>query len=873
MKNIITFTDGLTRENIKQGQGSFGDVSQLFSKERGSCWSSGNTMQQIGDAQGWVAVNLGSPRCITEFELNFNGHEGRHRAGSITFAVSNNPNAWALLTEGPGSLGTPFPLQDESAGLDVFYKGTAASNSGLKIMAADSNIITCDMFRQGAPIIGQYVIIVYDWQQYALDESNRAVKGDSAFAVHIFDWFIRGEAILSLDLNIGDTIVLTPPPGFASTAWQTADTNYVSVTENGTVTALAPGKAVVTISDGAKVHKVVVLVLPVRSGIISDQFLAQHPGNTRTATVMPRDMVHPTLNRVYTPFDTLNQEFGRNNPDSANDAVEGATNSALLQFPGDPMDPATGAKRHLQSVWDEELQRYVMQVNLFGNNYVDGVLVSCEEGCYRHGPQDRQRVELKANNHYLYGRRNELSATRYLMKIPAGLNRQVHGFFHIFQYKAVVSTPNDVAITTSDGLGNDIFIAQSRNSEAGMPILTLTVTETHLQFRHSPTGAGGSVLGVLAEAPISEVENKWLDINIQVLNAVSGWVSMEMRCAETGKLLMKYGEDEQTLVMWRRPEINFPTEDGDKLMAAAFEGRPDQHNRFKWGIYRSANKALLGDAINDVSLYLADITIYRPGKEGLTYPPHHISSTIARPVNLASGAACIDVTEGTDGNSAFQRLHNVPSRVTDDLTSPYEPFNWVSPAANNTGGSLVLDLGQPLDFSDIKAHTNTKGLKSVSVSLPNIPGQLSETQMREINNWDKAAELNCTPNDTDCLNIHLGKTHTHQYVRLDFTCAEHSESILQVSEIEVFNLAQPPANVIVEHLDDGNAKVIWEPVPGAVSYTIYDGAEKIVNELPANVTSAVVSGVDASSCIGVGATCMCRYSFRTTSSLPKYADR
>jgi len=878
-----TWTDNLTRESIKQGQGSFGSAQHLFSASREYNWSSGNATQQIGDAQGWIAVNLGSPRRITEFEINFNGHEGRHRAGSITFAFSNTQSDWTSLVEGPDSRGTPFPLLEAETGWEVFYKGSTVGNSGFNIMAENENIITCDMFLHRAPVVGQYVIMVFDWQQYAIGEDNRAAKGDNAYAVHISDWFLRGTAdfMQSVDLCTGDTINLNAPG--APATWSTADTSRVSVTADGTVTAVAPGRVVVTATNGTTRHDVVILISPLRTGIISREFLARYPGNTRTAAVMPRDTMHPTLNRVYTPSDTLNKEFGRNIPDIAGDAVEGANNAALAQFPGDPLDPATGAKRHLQSVWDAELQRYVMQVNLFGNKYVDGVLVSCEEGCYRHGPQDRQRVELKANNHYLYGRKNELSATRYLMKMPAGINEEVHGFFHIFQYKAILGTPNEVAVTTPDGLGGDIFLAQSRNSEAGMPILTLTVTPTHLQFRHSPTGAGGSALTTLTEAPISEVIDRWLDINIQILNAVSGWVTFEMRCVETGKLLMQFKGEDRTLNMWRRTEIDFPTPDGNKLMSTAFEGRPDQHNRFKWGIYRSANKALLGDAINDVSLYLADITIFRPGKEGLCgYPPHHLDSTIARPVNLASGAIAIDVTEGTDGNHEFQRYHNVPSRVTDDLICTFDsgdnsftPFGWVSPAANTPekpfaagSGSLVLDLGSPLSFSMVKTFTKTKMLESATVSIPNISGPLSEAQMKDPDTWAAVGRCHNIQNDL-ALTIDLEQTHTQQYVRVDFVGGNH---LLCVSQIEVFNLPQKPASVIAEYIGDGNVQVSWEPVPEVMSYTILDGENVLQSDIAANTTSVVVDGLqpDAVHRIGVSTIGMCQYSFKTMSSLPRY---
>ena len=736
---LVSWAENLTRSHMKQGTGSGGDLVNMFTTQGGQPWYAGDALLQRSDAQGWVAVDLGTTRHISQCVLNFANDQARQRAGNLTLAYSNHFHDWERLVEGPDAYATPFPLDQPDSHWQVFYKPTAIGHGGLTVAEEVSNTIPAHMFEGQLPIVGRYLILVFDWQQASPGEDNRAAK--PPFAVHITDLMFLGEALLVLDPHA-------------------------------------------------------------KTGVFSKAFLAQYPGNQRTAICAPRDAMHPSQKRLYTPFDVLDAAFGRNVPGSGSDAVEGATNGALAQFSGDPFNPETGAKRHLQSVWDETLQKYVMKVSLCGNTMVDGQVVSCPDSCYRHGPNNRQRVELKTNNHSLYGHINEISATRYLMKLPEGIHQQVHGFFHVFQYKAVLSTPKHVVVTTPSACGEDIPIGNSRDSEAGNPILTLTVTPTHLQFRHAPQGAIGG-METLAEIPIQAVADKWVMVDIQLLNAPSGWVTCEMTCVESGQVLMAYKDPTRVLSLWRRAEVDYHTA---APHLTAFEGRPDQHNRFKWGLYRSANLVELGAAINDVHLYIGDITVYSS------------SPATAPSRNLAAQATISDVTENTQGNHPLQRYHNVPSRVVDQAKCPittvathaenlndpnFPPFSWFSPAANTAAnpyaagsGALVLDFGQVKAFDTIITYTKTLMLAQVILSVPDTQG-----------GWTVVGTGDNTPqNITDqdlTLAITLSSTVHSQLLKVEFVGGNVAPggygtenfpfqigNLLRVSQIEVLSTAE-----------------------------------------------------------------------------------
>ena len=794
----------------------------------------------------------------------------------------------------------------------------------------DVELVRYEIFRDGTPVAGGY--FNGGNINFTLDEVLPTHAGDYTVVIHYNvteplpgGWFIFPSA---------DGIV------------------RATISDSGLLTALAPGRVEIAYTaDGQTARAIALLFLP-REGVIADSFLAQHGGTERTVNFEAR-------NGGLSPFTLLHREFAGwtsaypHNQNSGTHAVEGSTIGALFDFPGEPStyyntpsgqhsgisgplhpgwdadthtgtDPATGAQRHLQSHWDSFLQRYVMGVHVFGNHICPdtGVVISCRYGCYRHGPADRQRIELRTTSQHLYGRRNELSATRYMMMIPSYTNigQNVHGFFHVFQYKGVVNTSGDVHVP--HGHGGTINLGGG-GGEGGNPILSLTVTATHLQFRHAWQGRVAG-MNTLAQVPLHVIEDRWVDIEIQILNAQAGWVTFYMRCVETGEILMYYDSPDEILDMWRHAEIN-NTNAAFGIVAETPVDLPNQVNRFKWGLYRSASSTNI--AVNDVTVYFADMTVWRPGTEGSAAPASR-PAPIARPVNIAERSwhtwyagqirpQAFDVTDtqGVAGHE-FQTFNNVPNRVLDGIICPFllehtevmgltggNPhfghFTWMSPAGGSVAnpwaaasGSLVVDLGEYLYFSTVRTYTKTRMLQSaiVSIPIPTLRGmELSDAQRRDVSNWVEIGRMDRVPenirNRDLITTIGLNGEFNERYIRVDFIGGEvgengfnttgfpfRAENILRVSAIQVFSLPPTPELVNVDYDPATNtATITWTPVPGVYGFAIYDGPFAIVTDIPADVTYYVITGLLPGSRyqLGVSTIGRCRYSFVRRASYPR----
>lgn len=106
-----------------------------------------------------------------------------------------------------------------------------------------------------------------------------------------------------------------------------------------------------------------------------------------------------------------------------------------------------------------------------------------------------------------------------------------------------------------------IFQLKASGGDDGYPVLTFSVDNGTLKFKHSPIGADASQVSTLAQTSFSNVDGQWVEATVSVTNTDNGQVTMTLKKLD-GTTLMSYSG---TKDLWRT--------------GADF-------NRPKWGIYR-----------------------------------------------------------------------------------------------------------------------------------------------------------------------------------------------------------------------------------------------------------------------------------------------
>jgi hypothetical protein len=197
-------------------------------------------------------------------------------------------------------------------------------------------------------------------------------------------------------------------------------------------------------------------------------------------------------------------------------------------------------------------------------------------GDYDGGNLDRQRVELKgynSSNADVKGFENEILTYHWQFRVMPNFQMPPAGAFnHIFQLKA-------------------------QGGDDGAPILTFTVADDQLLFRHSPIGATMDEVEVLTSTAWSNVSDTWVDATITVENAEDGLVAMTLKNLADGQTLMSYSGNKDN---WRdNADINRP----------------------KWGIYRK-----IFSGISDADIQFAKFEITK----------HSDTSGIVHPVDLSA---------------------------------------------------------------------------------------------------------------------------------------------------------------------------------------------------------------------------------------------
>lgn len=153
---------------------------------------------------------------------------------------------------------------------------------------------------------------------------------------------------------------------------------------------------------------------------------------------------------------------------------------------------------------------------------------------------DRQRIEVKA---YKSSPSN----------VTASKGETVT---YKWQFRAISPYP-----MPPSGNFHHIFQLKAQDGDDGAPILTFTVGDGYLQFRHSPIGTTMDQVETLAQTSFSNIDGTWVEATVKVQNTDSGSLSMTLKKLD-GTVLMSYSG---TKDLWR---------DGATI------------NRPKWGIYR-----------------------------------------------------------------------------------------------------------------------------------------------------------------------------------------------------------------------------------------------------------------------------------------------
>ena len=332
-----------------------------------------------------------------------------------------------------------------------------------------------------------------------------------------------------------------------------------------------------------------------RPNLMDPEYLAS-AGLTMNKVVLNAD---PARN----PFAVFEQLLNTSNP------VEGATDSARRRFPDTAGDGTTGTVRHIQNYFCDTLGKDVFRFEVHDEH--------CADGCYIHGPADRQRIEMRPGTSQAtgVGYENEITAYTWSMRIDKNFPTPT-GFCHIFQLKATQNRSG------SDPLSGLPF----RGNESGSAILYITIsTGNVVQFRHTPIGADAN-LDVLATVPLERIRDKWVHIELVVFNSEAGWVTFTMSDLATGEVYMHYDNPDQILDMWRRPEVEYRHNNRYSSIEVGSAGASNQYNRPKWGIYRRAVAAYERDGImpnhrynavdvRGASILLSDLTIKKLTKE------------------------------------------------------------------------------------------------------------------------------------------------------------------------------------------------------------------------------------------------------------------
>ena len=236
---------------------------------------------------------------------------------------------------------------------------------------------------------------------------------------------------------------------------------------------------------------------------------------------------------------------------------------------------------HVTQVYDEKIDRNVF---VFHSHIAED-----NDRCQ---VQDRVRMEIKGGPNTDEELQHTLgSESFYRWKFRVDENFiGASTFNHIFQNKA-------------KGGNDDSF-----------PVLTITLRAEILELRHDG-GDTGSDLGVVAEADLSAIRGRWIEVYCRQLHAENGALEFTLTDLATGRTILEYVNN--NIDLWRTGAT---------------------YNRPKWGMYRSKNNVLKDEEIrfsdfciseSDVSLCPTEVAEVRD-----TVPPSAPTNLVVSNVSM-----------------------------------------------------------------------------------------------------------------------------------------------------------------------------------------------------------------------------------------------
>ncbi|OAS21898.1 fibronectin type III domain-containing protein [Paenibacillus oryzisoli] len=563
--------------------------------------------------------------------------------------------------------------------------------------------------------------------------------------------------------------------------------------------------------------------------ILDPAFIASHGGNSVTVQADPSR----------SPYDVFGEAFGTDNP------VEGATKTARAIM-------GEEAARHVANYYDTVLGKDVFKVEVNGSDclscYLHNATYNSATGTWSGGNDDRQRIEIRPpeESRDRIGLENDITAYHWNLKIDKDIPKP-DGFFHIFQYKAYNSLGAGVQNLP---LHDKVNFPDFSSSEDGNPILTFTISSSakqNLEFRYADIGTDAGQ-ETLASVPLNDIKDRWLDITVKILNAEYGWVTMTMKDALTGEVLMSYNDPDRVLDIWRRPEIKY----NGNTFEGPYPAIPNMINRPKWGIYRKADKT--NPNVRDAKIYLSDITLYK-------------AATGVSPVNLAYGKQAYNF--GATSGNAMQLANAHAERLVDGVQiDPVVYSNLTAvPQSNNSAlgelswigtesskkGSVVVDLGKKMSFSQLKLFMKTARLKTMNMWVSDDETDHTESTLGTIPFSASPDFTYSGPNsggeDTadKTYTIDLGTTHTSRYIKLYFENGSGANGAgtangvptftmtgpPRLTELEIYNAPQKAKKIQIAYTSGPQATISWDPVPSD-HFVIYDNGKVLVDNVIGN---------------------------------------
>ncbi|UUZ94018.1 Ig-like domain-containing protein [Paenibacillus sp. P25] len=567
------------------------------------------------------------------------------------------------------------------------------------------------------------------------------------------------------------------------------------------------------------------------------------------------------------PYNVLGGAMGTDEP------VEGVTKrirSAYHEFYGD-QPRATAADDHVKSVWDGDLQKNVFQVMEYGRGVNNEYLDKVRDGEYGHKGvfdptvgyivygaafNDRQRIEIRPNEDStgdFVAHEGDLVSYQWMWNIPDGNQWNQPNFRHIFQLKAVNA---QAANTLPDG---------NTGGENGAYILAMSISGTtnrNLVVNHNRYDGDKNLMTI----PLKEIDGHWIKVEMKALISDTGWLTIKITDTVTGKVYTfdspdvnqvfpKQGAGDGVKDLWRRPERSggFETE-----YPAAF----DQYLRPKWGIYRSSNGST--NSAYDVRLKLSDITISK-------------LATGVSAVNLALNKKAYNVGPVDDANpiqqqSATANVYGNANKLTNGVLQ--DPTNWnvtnvtsLDQIGNYSWlgtdgarkGDFVIDLGQAMDFSQLRLFAKSSRLKGVSVYVSDDTGnhasatEFNAMSFRQVDKQTASGYTYETGNsdggsdaEDRSYPIDLGRTYHSRYIKVTVENASGGNTGTdltgppRLTQVQVFNAPTPPQHLQLEAAGSG-AVLKWDANQASEGFTVYNGAA-VLAELPGTAVSYELPG-------------------------------